>query len=216
MRLFDTAGIVSQGEDSIVILGMATSLEHDLDDFIRDEHDRFFIHGFEIHVQPRLESLVGFLRGKGLMAEILGRYGYPLKGEHKLKQLAVTAGLGCWGKNAMVLHPRFGPRFRLMVAKIVGATLPPTGPGRDNHEENPLCQGCSTCIEACPLGILEPYYLRDLHRCLASTNGKGPGKVVCCDLCWTVCQWSHLPPSHRLLLVGVYNSFYLISTAKLN
>ena len=82
LRLFDAAGIVSHGEDSIVILGMATSSEQDLDDFIRDEHDRFFIHGFETHVRPRLESLVGFLRSKGLKAEILGRCGYPLEGEY--------------------------------------------------------------------------------------------------------------------------------------
>ena len=187
LRLFDTAGIVSHGEDSLVILGMATSSEQDLDDFIRDEHDRFFIHGFEIHIQPRLESLVRLFRGKGLKTEILGRYGYPLKGGHNLKQLAVTAGLCNWGKNAMVLHPRLGPRFRLMATKIVGATLPPTGPRKDSHEENPLCQVCTTCIEACPLGILEPYYLSDRHSCLASTSGKGPGNVVGCDICWSVC-----------------------------
>ena len=166
-------------------MGMATSPEQDLDDFTRDENDRFYIHGFEIHVKPRLDSLVSVLQRKGLITEILGRYGYPLKGELNLKQLAVAAGLCHWGKNAMVLHPQFGPRFRLMVTKIVGVALPPTGPGRDSHAENPLCQDCTNCIEACPVGILEPYYLRDRHRCLADTTGKG--KVVSCDICWTVC-----------------------------
>ena len=29
LRLFDVAGVVSQGENSILILGMATSLEQD-------------------------------------------------------------------------------------------------------------------------------------------------------------------------------------------
>ena len=187
LRLLDMAGIVSYGGDSILILGMATSPEQDLDDFIRDEHDRFFIHGFEVHVQPRLKLLADSLRSKDLKAEILGRYGYPLRGEYNLKQLAVTAGLCHWGKNAMVIHPRFGPRFRLMAMKFSGATLPPTGHGKDNHEENPLCQDCNICIKACPPDILEPYNLRDPNRCLASTSGKGPGKVVACDLCWTVC-----------------------------
>ena len=187
LRLFDMAGIVSHDGDSIVILGMATSLEQDLDDFYRDEHDRFFINGFEVHVQPRLELLKGFLQDKGLKVETLGRYGYPLKGEYNLKQLAVTAGICHWGKNTMVLHPQFGSRFRLMAMKIVGATLSPTGPGKDNHEENQLCKNCTVCIEACPSGILEPYYLNDTNRCLASTSGKGPGKVVGCDICWTVC-----------------------------
>ena len=166
---------------------MATSLEQDLDDFIRDEHNRFFIPGFETHVQPRLESLVGVLRGKGLITEILGHCGYPLRGEQNLKKLAVSAGICRWGKNAMVLHSRFGSRFRLMATKIVGSALTPTGPGEDNHEENPLCQECTICIESCPVKILDPYYLRDRNHCLASTSGKGPGKVVGCDICWTKC-----------------------------
>jgi ferredoxin len=186
-RLFDSAGIVSHGGDSIVTLGMATSQEQDLDDFSRDVNNRFFIYGFEIHVKPRLDSLVSALQHQGLTVEILGRYGYPLEGVLNLKQLAVAAGLCHWGKNAMVLHPELGPRFRLMAIKIVGIVLPSTGPGKDNHTENPLCQGCTSCIEACPVSILEPYYLRDSSRCLSNTTGKGPGKVVGCDRCWMVC-----------------------------
>jgi len=80
-HLFDAAGITSDGEDSIIILGMATSPEQDLDNFLRDENGVFIIRGFEIHAQPRLDSLISFLREKGLSAKILGRCGYPLHGE---------------------------------------------------------------------------------------------------------------------------------------
>ena len=82
-----------------------------------------------------------------------------------------------------------------MAIKIVGASLTPTGTGRDSHEENPLCQDCTACIEACPVSILEPYYLCDRSSCLADTTGKDPGKVVCCDICWTVCPVGRLSPS---------------------
>ena len=185
-RLFDAAGIVSDGEDSILILGLATTPERDLDDFYRDEDGVFQIHGFEKHVRPRLDSLVNFLREQGLSAEIFGWCGYPQGDRLNLKQQAVAAGLGMWGKNAMVLHPRFGPWIRLMSVKIVGTALSPTGSGRDSHDENPVCKGCTACIDACPLSILGPYYLRDRNSCLAGTSGKR-GKVVGCDRCWTVC-----------------------------
>jgi len=187
-RLFDAAGIASYGKDSILILGMVTSPERDLDDFLRNEKGEFKIGGFEIHAKPGLFSLVSFIREKGLSAEILGWCGYPSGEELNLKQQAVAAGLGSWGKSTMLLHPRFGPWLRLMSVRVVGSILSATGPGKDNHSENPLCRDCTACIDACPLGILEPYYLRDSNSCLAHTSRfPQPGKIVCCDQCWTVC-----------------------------
>jgi len=187
-RLFDAVGVTSCGRDNVIILGMATSPERDLDDFLRNGNGFFRIHGFEEHVQPRLKPLVSFIREKGLSAEISGWCGYPTGEELNLKQQAVAAGLGSWGKNAMLLHPQFGPWLRLMSVKVSGSNLSTTGPGRDNHSENPLCKDCTACIDACPLGILEPYYLRDSHSCLAHTDrSPQPGKIVCCDRCWTVC-----------------------------
>jgi len=187
-RLFNTAGIVSDNEDSILILGLETTPERDLDDFYRDEDGVFQILGFEKHVRPRLDSLVSFLQEQGLKAEILGHCGYPNGEVLNLKQQAVAAGLGMWGKNAMVLHPQFGLWLRLMTVKIAGTMLSTTGPGRNSHTENPLCKDCTACIDACPLGILEPYYLRDIGNCLASTSKwPQPGKTECCDLCWKAC-----------------------------
>lgn len=186
--LFDAAGIASYGKDSIIILGMVTSPERDLDDFLRDEKGVFQIRGFEIHAKSNLVSLVSFVQERGLSAEILGWCGYPPGGELNLKQQAVAAGLGRWGKNAMLLHPRFGLWLRLMSVRVVGYNLSPTGPGKDSHSENPLCQGCTACIDACPLGILEPYYLRDISNCLANIKrSRQPGKIECCDLCWKAC-----------------------------
>jgi epoxyqueuosine reductase QueG len=105
-----------------------------------------------------------------------------------LKQQAVSAGLGSWGRNSLVLHPEWGPWLRLMGIKITGAKLSPSGSGSDSHEENPLCKDCTACIVACPLGILEDYWLRDRESCLARvTRSSQKGKIVACDRCLVVC-----------------------------
>jgi epoxyqueuosine reductase QueG len=187
-RLFDVVGVTPYGRDSLLILGLVTTPQHDLDDFLRDEDGAFRLHGFEVHAQPRLDLLTHFIREQGLEAEIWGPHGYPQGKELNLKQQAVAAGLGMWGKNSLMLHPQFGPWLRLMAVKVIGASLSPTGPGRDSHEENPLCKDCTTCIEACPEGILEPYYLRDRSSCRAEVSKlTQKGKLIACDQCWVVC-----------------------------
>ena len=186
-RLFDAVGVTPYGGDSLLILGLVTTPERDLDDFFRGGHGIFRLRGFKAHAQPRLDSLIHFIQERGLSAETVGPYGYPQGEELNLKQQAVAAGLGGWGKNSLVLHPEFGPWLRLMAVKV-GAILPPTGSGGDSHKENPLCQDCTACIDACPQGILEPYYLRDCNRCEAAFSDLSPkGKLAACDKCWVVC-----------------------------
>ena len=187
-KLFDVAGIVAVGRDSVVILGLATSARRDLDDFARDEGRTFHIRGFEAHMRPLLDSLVDSVRRLGLPVDIMGHCGYPAPGDLNLKRCAVAAGVAAWGKNAMVLHPRFGPWLRLAALKIVGTALEDTGPGLDGFVQNPLCADCNACIDACPPGVLQPYYLRDTRNCLANISWlPDPGKVECCDRCWVVC-----------------------------
>lgn len=62
-----------------------------------------------------------------------------------LKDAAVMAGLGCIGRNNMVVTPEFGPRVRLR-AIALSAPLPSTGPtGFDP------CVHCGDlCRKACP------------------------------------------------------------------
>ncbi len=187
-RLFDAVGVTSFDGGSLLILGLETTPERDLDDFLRGGHGIFRLRGFKAHAQPRLDSLIHFIQERGLSAETVGPYGYPQGEELNLKQQAVAAGLGSWGKNSLVLHPKFGPWLRLMAVKVVGATLFPASSEGDSHEETPLCQDCTACIDACPLGILEPYYLRDSNRCEAAFSDLSPkGKLVACDKCLVVC-----------------------------
>ena len=187
-KLFDAAGITTPGSDSFLVVGLATSPSRDLDDFVRDEEREFRIRGFETHIRPLLDLLVDSIGKLGLSAGIMEPCGYPQPNELNLKRCAVASGVADWGKNAMVLHPRFGPWLRLASLKIAGTALDGTGPDLDGFTQNPLCADCNGCIEACPPGVLEPYYMRDRRNCLANiSRSPAPGKVSCCDLCWMVC-----------------------------
>lgn len=187
-KLFDVCGVVSYGADSLLILGLVTNPKRDLDDFGRDERGVIQLRGFEAHALPKLHALVDFIQGKGLSAKIIGRCGYPQGKTLNLKQQAVIAGIGGWGKNSLVIHPKFGPWLRFMAVKVSGVTLPPTNQQGNSRQENPLCQGCTACIDACPLGIIEPYHLRCSGRCLAVfANLPQAGKLEACDLCLAAC-----------------------------
>jgi len=66
-----------------------------------------------------------------------------------LKHAAVLAGLGAWGRNGLVFHPRYGSLLRLG-AVVTAATMP----GDAVREEDPCPPGCDACRLACPSGAL--------------------------------------------------------------
>ena len=67
-----------------------------------------------------------------------------------LKDAAVMAGLGCLGRNNMLVTPSLGPHVRLR-ALLVERQLTPTGP----MDFDP-CDGCDdTCRTACPQGAFD-------------------------------------------------------------
>ena len=70
---------------------------------------------------------------------------YVEKGGVFLKDAAVLAGLGCIGKNNMLLNPSFGPRIRLR-ALFIDADIQPTGPISFDP-----CADCKVlCRNVCP------------------------------------------------------------------
>ena len=84
----------------------------------------------EIHVYPR-------------------RY-HVERGGLYLKEAACQAGLGCIGRNNLLVTPEYGPRVRLR-AMTVSVELPPTGP----IDFDP-CAGCDApCIRHCPQGAFD-------------------------------------------------------------
>ncbi|UCE96138.1 MAG: epoxyqueuosine reductase [Candidatus Bathyarchaeota archaeon] len=76
-----------------------------------------------------------------------------------LKTAGVRCGLGCQGKNTLLITPNYGPRIRL-ISVLTTAELDVDEPFNDD-----LCGGCERCIIACPTKALKPYKIR-INRCL--------------------------------------------------
>ena len=186
--LFDVVGVSRQSSgDSLLILGLESTPQRNLDEFGRLGGD-FQMYGFEKHIRPRLESLLNFIRGKGFSAEPVGRCGYPLRGEVNLKEEAVRAGLGRQGKSTVVLNPRYGPWLRFIAIRT-DALLELLVDSAPTGEDNPVCSGCSICIDACPVKALEPYRMPDTSICLSNSAImiEEQGRLVPCDICLRLC-----------------------------
>ena len=190
-NLFDIAGITSSGDDNWLILGMITSKERDLDEFIRQEDGEVnFVSGFEKYIRPRLEKLVDSATQLGVDAEIFGNCGYPRGSDLNIKQSVVAAGLAQWGRNSMVLHPEHGLNLRFSVVKLRGTRLPSTGPGKVDYELSPLCTSCQDCRQACPVNVIGDGRLTDSGVCLANfKHMTGDKKLLWCRECIDVCPF---------------------------
>ena len=189
--LFDVVGVARDHltKETILVLGLLTTHERDLDDFVLQEMKgtrESFWRGFITYAKPKLDALLDFIRKQGFSAQLVGKMGYSPSGRPNLKHLAVAAGLGRQGKNTLVINPRFGPWLRFMAIRT-NAPLAVTGPGAYVKEENPNCMSCQRCVEACPVGILQPYRLVDTDRCLAAITEERKGQLAICDKCVVVC-----------------------------
>ncbi len=76
-----------------------------------------------------------------------------------LKTAAVKCGLGCQGKNTLLITPNFGPRVRL-ISVLTTAELDIDEPYKED-----LCGNCEKCLTACPTKALEQYRLK-INRCM--------------------------------------------------
>ena len=185
--LFDAVGVATDpaSGDTIMVLGLVSTPERDLDDFVSDT-ETLYMRGFARHAKASEDDLIEFIQRLGYTAELVGAYGYPMHGELNLKHLAVAAGLGRQGKNTLVINSRFGPWLRFMTIRT-NAPLAETGPGTYLQIENPDCTGCDRCVAACPEGVLESYRMADADRCLANLSSESRGGLPVCDRCVVVC-----------------------------
>jgi epoxyqueuosine reductase len=95
------------------------------------------------------------------------------------------AGIGVFGKNDLLLSPKFGSRMRL-VSVITDASLKP-----DKPLDLDLCKDCDKCLRACPVGALKGERIVDKTKCFAQHMKVAEelqlGDLDICGICIRVC-----------------------------
>ena len=149
-------------------------------------------------------------RGLDLLREALVAAGHRaeiLCDDNRLvdRAAAVRAGVGWWGKSAMVLAPGVGP-WMLLGSIVTDARLSHDEPMRRD------CGSCQACMPACPTGAIIAPGVVDARRCLAAI-AQSPGSVPIelrqamqnrfygCDECLTSC-----PPGERMAAAAFEDS----------
>ncbi len=117
------------------------------------------------------------------------------------RQLAVLAGIGWIGKNALLIHPQHGS-FVFIGCLLTTAPLPVfSGPVRQSH-----CGSCTNCIQRCPTKALlsssngngRVLSTRCISYLTIEHNGVIPRELAekfngwwyGCDICQEVCPWN--------------------------
>lgn len=129
----------------------------------------------------------------------VGRFGYRAfvdSAPVMERALAQKAGLGWFGKNAMLLNPKAGSLF-FLGELYTDLPLPIDAPFEQEH-----CGSCSACRTACPTGAIVDDKVVDSRKCISyltiELHGAIPvelrramgNRIYGCDDCQLVCPYT--------------------------
>lgn len=115
------------------------------------------------------------------------------------RDYAVQAGLGWWGKNTCLIHPKLGSFS--FIGEIL-STLEIQNTVELTHD---FCGTCTKCIDICPTQAIEKPRELNATKCISywTIESKAiPPKEIRsqfndwffgCDLCQSVCPWNSKP-----------------------
>jgi epoxyqueuosine reductase len=152
-------------------------------------------------LRAALEPLAVFLRARGSRVRIVLD-----SSELVDREAARLAGIGAYGKNAMLIVSGAGGCSCLIGTLVTDALLPrgrllPQEVGQGKTPSGATCAPCGRCkrcLDSCPTGALVAPGVLDATRCLAwmlQAKGSFPfewrealgGRVYGCDTCVAVC-----------------------------
>ncbi len=110
-----------------------------------------------------------------------------------LKEVAVAAGLGTIGKNALFFSRRFGFNCKLNVV-LLHAPVDRYDPTPTSTSwKLPDCTTCNLCVEACPVGAFDDYVITRTESCdrLIAGDFFGARRDHMCRACITRCPVSN-------------------------
>ncbi len=151
-------------------------------------------------IKPKLLALLRWLEAE-VGRELPAARAYVDTGPVLERELAQRAGLGWFGRNTMLIHPRRGSYF------FIGTLLVEVELEPDKPFEADRCGTCRACVDACPTGALlgrdeNGAPVIDATRCISyltiELRGRIPrelrpligNRVFGCDVCQEVCPFS--------------------------
>ncbi|MFH1513819.1 MAG: epoxyqueuosine reductase [Bacillota bacterium] len=105
------------------------------------------------------------------------------RGLLSMKHAAVCAGIGTLGKNTLLLSQEFGNMLN------IGAVLTDTPLPSDPLAKNMCIQGCTKCVDSCPVGAIQDGCVVQ-KLCREYSYGQKTARgydTTECNLCRTVC-----------------------------
>ncbi len=110
------------------------------------------------------------------------------------RDFAVQSGIAWLGKNTCVISPEYGS-WIFLGELLTTLDLEPDAPLKS------LCGKCTKCIDACPTGALDPYFM-DANKCISYLTIEKRGEIAPkfhaaigrnlfgCDECQRVCPFN--------------------------